>query len=503
MAAFDVLQEPWIPVVTSGGEGQTLGLLPALEQAHALRGVACESPLETYAVQRLLIAFLMDAYSPASVGDRVSIFRGGRFDPGILNRYVALCRSEGASFDLFDEKRPFMQAAFDPELDAGKEKPAANLFHALPTGNNHVHFDHRLSTERRFTAAECLRGILASNLFAVAMSGGYPSSVNDTPCYYVLLEGGNLFETLTLSMLARSECAGMEWDRPKIAWRDSTPLIPKSEFADVSVLAGLTWQPRRISLLPDAGGTIQTIRLQPGRNFHQNGRWRDPHVSFAINKDGQPYSLKPRLERAPWLDVGVFALSQEDKASIPAAIIRQSGVLLDDDTPRTLRLFGLTTAKAAYEDWVDDRLNVPGGILMSWEKADRLRSDVDYVESAASLIRRALTEINNAHAHTKDGKKKPSSIAAAAVTEFFHSMHEFLFAQYMDALSATDPARQRWELPILELATETAVGRARAIVAEYAARFGRDARELQIQTQAIGRFHYFLNLSAKERLEVS
>lgn len=502
MATFDVLQDPWIPVVTLGGERCTLGLLPALERAHELRDVVCESPLETYAVQRMMIAFLMDAYTPQWVRDRVAIFQGGRFDPAVFTRYAALCRSEGVSFDLFDKSRPFMQAPFDEELDAGKEKPAANLFHALPTGNNHIHFDHRLASGRAFTAAECLRGILACNLFSVAMTGGYPSSVNDTPCYYALLEGNNLFETLVLSMLSKGEFKNMEWDQPKIAWRDPAPIIPKSQFADVSVLGGLTWQPRRITLIPSADENVYAMRFQPGRSFHQNGRWQDPHVSFARNKDGEPYSLKPRGERAPWLDVGVFSLSSENAASIPAAIIRQSQLLLGDAT-RRLHLFGLTTNKAAYEDWIDDRLSVPGNILMNFDKAGRLRLDVDYIESTASLIRHTLTEAGNAHERSKDGKKKPNGIAAEAVTEFFSSMHTYLFSQYMDLLASRDSSEPLWEQPVIESSTKIVVSSARSVLVAYMARFGSGAKELQIQTDSIGKFQYQLNKSAKERLKVS
>ena len=502
MATFDVLQEPWIPVVTLGGERRTLGLLLALESAQELRDVVCESPLETYAVQRMMIAFLMDAYAPQWVRDKVSLYKSGRFDPVVLARYVALCRSEGVSFDLFDRSRPFMQASFDAELDAGKEKPAANLFHALPTGNNPVHFDHRLAGGRIFTAAECLRGILASNLFAVAMTGGYPSSVNDTPCYYVLLEGDNLFETLVLSMLSKGECAGMAWDSPKVAWRDPAPVIPKSQFADVSVLGGLTWQPRRITLISGADERVHSMRFQPGRSFHLNGRWQDPHVSFAKNKDGEPYSLKPRMERAPWLDVGVFSLSNENIASIPAAIIRQSERLLGD-APRRLHLFGLATNKAAYEDWIEDRLSVPGNILMNYDKADRLRMDIGYVESTATLIRRTLTEVGNAHERSKDGRKKPNGIAAEAVTEFFSSMHAYLFSQYMDLLASRDSSEPRWEQPVVESSTKAVVSAARSVLNAFAARFGSGAKELQIQTDSIRKFHYLLNKSAKERLEVS
>ena len=116
MAGFDVLTEPWIPVIALDGSQRELGIIDALADAHKLFEVICESPLETYAVQRFLITFLMDAYRLSHAGDRRRLFESKCFDKNVIKKYVALCRSEGVTFDLFDKEKPFYQAVFDESM---------------------------------------------------------------------------------------------------------------------------------------------------------------------------------------------------------------------------------------------------------------------------------------------------------------------------------------------------------------------------------------------------
>ncbi|MEA5145568.1 MAG: type I-E CRISPR-associated protein Cse1/CasA, partial [Candidatus Limiplasma sp.] len=127
---FDVLTDPWIPVDT----GEELSLLDTLTRAHKLKAISAASPLDTYATYRLVIAFLMDALQMPHRDARLDVLARGRFDMAVIEAYVARCRAEGVSFDLFDKERPFMQAAYDPQYDR-ETKPVSELVHALPTGN--------------------------------------------------------------------------------------------------------------------------------------------------------------------------------------------------------------------------------------------------------------------------------------------------------------------------------------------------------------------------------
>lgn len=484
MVGFDVLNEPWIPVAALDGTSRELGILGVLSEAHRLSEVICESPLETYAVQRFLIAFLMDAYRLPHASDRKKLLENGCFDRKVISDYVELCRSEGVTFDLFDEKRPFYQASFDERYDSEtKIKPIANLFHSVPSGNTPVHFEHGDLYE--CSPAQALRALLAAQIFAAAMTQGYPSSVNDTPCWYVLLKGENLFETLCMSMLSVGECRGIEFDSAYPAWRDTTVEIPKAEHADISMLEGLTFRPRRVTLIQDPDNMVRKLYYQQGQSFHQNGRWIDPHVTFSVNKAGEYISVKPKLGRMPWRDVGSFMLSKEDKLSRPAKIITASERIVGKHTSRLIMLYGLVTNQAKYEDWMSDHMNVPGDLLFDEDKADSIRAAINRAERAAVLVYSTVNGASNATEHTKDGKKKQSEAAKEAETVFFAEMHTALFAEYFPVLAEADTMAADWENGPNNVANALIEKTARQTTEDFVKKLGTTAKCLEVQTEML------------------
>ena len=495
---FDVLNEPWIPVTDKNGKAFETGLYPLLKNAHELSEVRCDSPLETYAVQRFIIAFLMDAYAPERPKHLKRILEGEKFDMGVIDAYIETCRSEGVTFDLFDKERPFMQARYDEKLDKEKETSAAKLFHALPTGNNHLHFDHTPEDERSFAPAKCLRGILATQLFAVSMAQGYPSSVNDTPCYYVLIQGKNLFETLVCSMGAKNEFS-CNWNDMPAAWRETQPVIPKSEFADLSVAAGLTWQPRRIRLIPAEDGTVGEIIFQQGRNFHPNGKWKDPHVSFRINeKTGEAYSLKPKADRLPWRDIGTFIVSENNKNSIPAAIVQHYPIIADSKII-TIQLFGLITDNAKYSGWIEDKLSIPIDIAENCEKADRLRLDIAFAENVASVLSKAVRQIERAASRSKDSKNKNGQLTENVKAAFFAQLHNYIFGEYMQRLEAAELSQANWFENFVSDMTDTTLGIAQKLLKDTANELGSTAAEFKEQNIALSSFYKEISKLKKER----
>ena len=131
-ATFDILSEPWIPVV---GENETTGELGAAGDTGAGSPASGRfktlSPLVEYSVYRFLVVFLMDMLRPEDTQALEELLEEGRFDPDRIRDYVALCRLEGVSFDLFDEKRPFLQTAYRGKWDR-KPKPISTLDYSTP-----------------------------------------------------------------------------------------------------------------------------------------------------------------------------------------------------------------------------------------------------------------------------------------------------------------------------------------------------------------------------------
>ncbi len=481
---YDVLKEPWIPVQKASGQSDILSLYDTFAQAHTIKQVNCDSPLETCAVLRFLIAFAMDAYGCSgklkNVFARKAIYQQETFDEDVFQTYIDLCKEEGVSFDLFDEKRPFLQAIYDPEKDDEKRISVTNLFHSLPSGNNHVHFDHTMADSRAFSPSECLRGLLACQLFATSMAGGYPSSVNDTPCFYVFLEGDTLFQTIVLSMVSIKESPEESTqDIMPIAWRNRD-IITSQKYADVSMLAGLTWQPRRVTLIAHEDGSVREMYYQPGKNFNPNGRWLDPHVTFLKNKKEEFYTLKPKQGRAPWRDVGAYAMSQNDQACRPALILKNASKIKTNPVMVSLLTLGVATDNAKCLGWFWDRIHVPFCILNDMERANQLRMDLAFCEEVASLLKNALKNMLTAFR----SKAVMNGIVEEFEAKYFHEMHQFFFPTYMEALSQVDTTQSGFEEQVIDLTNKKIIQTTDRLLMEACDRYDSSAEEMKAQMVA-------------------
>ena len=186
--SFDVLQEPWIPVVTFEGETLEVGILDALLRSPEWKEIQDPSPMVEYSVYRFLIVFLMDALRPETPVDLEELLYAGQFDESAIQDYITLCHSEGVSFDLFDPNRPFMQTSVDKNWDK-QRKPVTTLDYTVPNGNNHIHFDHRRKHEV-YVPGKAMRMLLTAQIFCTSAAQGYPSNVNGAPPWFSLVQGG-------------------------------------------------------------------------------------------------------------------------------------------------------------------------------------------------------------------------------------------------------------------------------------------------------------------------
>lgn len=409
---FNVLHEPWIPM----SNGETVSLMDALRRAHELEGVLCTFPPETCAVYRLMIAFVMDALQLDDRFDRMDLLDAGRLDMGVIEEYVARCEQEGASFDLFDPKRPFMQTAFDAALDK-QPISIAKIMLRMPSGNNHVFFTH--APQDACPPGEALRHLLCAYLFSTSGAQGYPSSVNNTPCVYVLHHGQTLFETLLLNAVSIKECGNIAYGKP--AWRNDEAIMPKREFSNVDMLCALTWMPRRVTLLCEENGDVAQMYFQQGHNFKGNALWRDPHAPYRVLKNGEYNSLKPQQGRAFWRDLGTLFVSRESRYGKPPLVVENA-----PDTLAFMRLslVGLITSQASLVDLQAEEMQLPSAILEDAYCGDTLREDLLFFEDCAAALRFAAKDYQN------------GVLTLYLQNTFFHLAHDYLYENYLPALAS-------------------------------------------------------------------
>ena len=386
---YSVLTEPVIPVLMEDGSEKSVGIKEAFLNAHKIKDILGNNPLERYAVLRLLIAFAMDMLHPETGYDRADLLQKGGFDADALENYITVCEKDGPRFDLFDEEHPFLQSRYSEELDSKARKPAAVILHALPSGNNHIFIDHRLAEEHRISFPDAFRALCASYVFCVSGTAG-PSSVNNTPPLFAIVIGQNLFETIVINMISVAEAGSLPYGIGEVAWRQDKEIIPRMQVASVSLLEGMTWMPRRITLIPaEDGQTIDYVYCQAGLNFQGNDLWCDPHVPRFRKKDDTFGTVKPEIGREVWRDAGTLLYDHDSKrVRQPLAIRCMANLFDEEDFPDwiPIRVAGLITNQAAYTGWCEDELSVPSVLLYNQEKADAFRDDVRLVEALQSQI---------------------------------------------------------------------------------------------------------------------
>lgn len=455
---YNILTEPFIPL----SDGQYVSLLYCLEHAHQLQRISCNTPLETYATYRFLCAFLMDAFQLPHYDARMALLEQGYFDMEIIHAYIQQCKNEGVSFDLFDQDMPFLQASYDPAYDQ-EEKPVALIDLQTPSGNNHIFFEHKWADSYSLTPAKAMLCLLTSYLFCTAAAQGYPSSVNNIPCLYVLVHGDNLFETLVFGMISIKEAGNLPYGLP--AWRDKAPIVPKQSYASVTLLEGMTWQPRRIRLLASDSGKICRLYYMQGKNFKGNPLWRDPHVPYKLLKGGNYGSVKPSNGRSLWRDLGAMAVSRENRFG------RQPQIVAQFPSERgicRISVIGLITSNATLVDTLHEGMLVPGKVLNDEEKGDLLHVDLGYVENVGRLIRQAT------------GKRVPTSLAEELQNHYFSAMRAYFFGEYFDLL--LECASDADYLSLMEK-TDGAVSAAlQRVFHALSLRLGHDANNIILQS---------------------
>jgi hypothetical protein len=286
---YNLLEEPWIPVLMRNGEYRPVGIKDALTQAGRIRQIAATNPMDRVAVLRFLLALLYWCKGNPPEGARAGL--GDSFPSDWFRKLD----ERKDCFNLLGERHRFYQYKKSDD----KRLTANYLIHEVPTGTNIRHFRHSTDKVDGLCPGCCALGLLRLPLFATSGGQGKSPGVNAKPPLYVVPVGASLAATLSLSWRPVTNLGIGAWERPDL-------LLPKE--GEVPVLTGLTWLPRRV-WLDDPGEPVADC-VSCGRNERlvrlsvfagvgstktaEGGRgriWRDPHVLCEISSKGQITSL--------------------------------------------------------------------------------------------------------------------------------------------------------------------------------------------------------------------
>lgn len=364
MFSFNLIERPWIPCVQSNGQVQELSLAQALTRASEFVAVSGDTPLETAAIYRLLLAVVHSALrGPTNAKAWQKTWQAGTFDAPWLHDYLERWKYR---FDLFDPDRPFYQA---PD-ERARAKSVISLVMDMASGNNASLFDHHIEAEgAALSAAKAARVLITAQTFGLAGLSGMEQKFTDCPWargVIFLVNGNNLFELLTLNLataFVQQRIPATGADQP--AWEAENPFEP-NRSVPFGYLDYLTWQNRRILLIPEGDEQFPVVRqftIAPALRL--NADLLDPMKHYRVDEQRGNLVLRFSEERALWRNsAALFQLRNPANARPPenflaiASLAGDFGYLPTSSVLRFIAL-GMANDQAKIEFFRQEQMPLP------------------------------------------------------------------------------------------------------------------------------------------------
>lgn len=462
-ATYDLIAQPWIPVVQLDGSTAKIGLKALLERAHEIREIADPSPLTTFALYRFTLAVVHSVLrGPRDTTEWNRLWKGGHFSQKDLSGYFKKWHDR---FDLFHPQHPFLQVAdfVTVKGETPVTTPVVRLLLELASGNNATLFDHTTESEPKALPADAAaRSLVVAQAWGLGGGQGPTSKsygkhpyMAHAPCVgavATLVWRPTVFETLCAN-LARIGgdvpfCSDSD-DRP--TWERDEPRRPEPGVP-TGYLEFLTWPARHVRLVPDdANGSVADMYFAQGAPLDPDAGYENPFAGLQISpqKGRLPVRLDP--ERAIWRDsAALFALpSETPHAEAPAAVRfcqRYADKLFGDDSVLSLACFGLANDKAKPLLWRAETISASVRVVRDPEAVTELESALATVESIWRALSDALRLL--AYRSLETDTKKPDTAEVSRIQKRLLARLSFWdgvedgFHEFVREL--TPEARSRW-----------------------------------------------------------
>ena len=336
---FNLLDEPWIRVMTDTGDIHEVSLLEGYRDAHRLMRLSGELPTQDVAVFRLLLSILYTVISRYDINGEFSPIK----EPSdAINRWCALwekkqfpyevigdyLRQYHDRFYLFHPKRPFYQIS---EMTKATYYTACKLNGAISESGNKIRlFSQRSGQQKDFLEyAEAARWLLHINAFDdTAGKSPREEGKKKLPSPgtgwlgklgLVMAVGDTLFETLLLNLVMLPDGENITWGEGIPVWELAEPR--RGERTKIEVPKNpselLTVQSRRL-LLDRVGDRVVGYSLLGGDFFakenvfvEQMTVWRYGKSNDDKQEKYRPYRHDP--SRQLWRDFPALLVQSENQ----------------------------------------------------------------------------------------------------------------------------------------------------------------------------------------------
>jgi len=481
--SFNLLERPWLPCIDDQNKLVNLNLVEAIIQAHRLTEIRSDLPVITGSLYLFLIAYVMNIFKPETNNQWEALWQLGKFPSDQLDTYN---QDWGDRFDLFDPKHPFYQ---DPKFGT-REKDKKNLKKGkqpepkgfsgfllhLASGNNATLFDHSLdSLPETYSAAEAVQLLIMLQAYSL---GGMSSASIAKDRYYkdsafgrgilFLNKGQNLFETLMLNILSKTfDSFSNEEDMP--CW-EKDDLHGFERYSPEGILDLLTWQSRRILLLPKPNPdeiAVQLMLSAPGQSFVET--FSNPFFHNRITTSGKKQSIKPlrfQIGRSLWRDstaiLNVNTPDTENPLPVKWTAHLQSADILEKQIVQ-LDLYGMCTQpgqkKAYFYD--NETFTAPAAYLEDRELLEQLENGLTWAEQVRSDLYIAVRELARfivVPMHDLEGIRTPGRDDTDPLMQHWNAEHHYwhalepAFYEYLLSLPESESAHDAWENAIRQSA---------------------------------------------------
>jgi len=404
--SFNLLDEPWLPVVIDNAAGGDVPLTTLFRIASRIDRLGAEVGTMNVALLRLLLAILhraLAAVTPDSADESRTIVEElrNRWDEAGLPVVLDYLERHRERFFLFHPTMPFYQVA-DLASPKGEVSELSRLVAERPP------YLGTRSTRglRRISAADAARWLTHVHAYDVSgiktgvvghprAKGGkvYPEGVGWCGQLGSLhLVGRTLLDTLLLNLWAAVSPAEVRdhdlppWERPPTT-ADESPELASRPYGPVDLY---TWQPRLVRLVGDENGVTGVVLTYGDRFIVQKRQWVqhiEPMTGWRYSK---PQSAKyheaifmPRTHDPNsqlWRSMSTLIRPGAERAptdDLPAQVIEHASQLrgsslLPDGIVR-LHATGVTygSNNSVLDDFFDDGLDLPGALLDPEQRALR------------------------------------------------------------------------------------------------------------------------------------
>lgn len=425
--AFNLLDEPWIPVRFADGTTRELGLLELFERSRVIEALAEPSPPEFVALHRLLLAITHRALV-AAVGhwnddDRASWFDAG-LPAGALRDYLSQWRER---FWLFHPTHPFMQVAALAHDDAtrGNVKPWTTISLAHASGDTPVVFDHSVSGN--IAAIEARHALTLLLGYLQFIPGGLVQALRTADkggplanSLAVVPQGSNLEQSLLFGLHPpmHDDSDLPAWERPAPTIEDlrRTPTLATGAIDRYTRLA------RAILFLPEnvgRGWVVANVWFAAGIALADDANDLDPFTPYRVTDDGL-VAVRFVEGRAFWRDLGALLptpATGNDNSIGPRSVslaCRLESLLLAKQGHLTFAAAGVSSGHkpAKLARWRIERHVIPISLLSHEDHAAFLRNALVRAERLYARLLAIAAEMSAEARPKVDTKTRAKRIRA-------------------------------------------------------------------------------------------